>query len=87
MTCFNFTAISLKWKFLAYNLSGLLKRSITSDLRMKKLRIWLCQFNAIRYDFLMKLNFLAYLLYNWWEVLVYIKEISGNSKMVYYSLW
>ena len=45
MTHFNFTAISFKWKFLAYNLSSLLKRSITSDLRMKKLRICLCQLN------------------------------------------
>ena len=38
MIHFNFTAISLNWKFLADHLSGLLKRSITSDLRMKKKR-------------------------------------------------
>ena len=36
MTHFNFTTISFMGKFLAYHLSGLLERSITGDLRMKK---------------------------------------------------
>ena len=35
MAHFNFTAISFEWRFLPYHLSGLLKRSITSDLNEK----------------------------------------------------
>ena len=38
---FLFTDISLKWTSAVYYISSFLKRSITSDLRMKNLRIWI----------------------------------------------
>ena len=61
----NFIAIPFNWRFPVYHLSDLLKRNITNDnWERKKLRIRLCQLNAIRYGFLIKLKFLAS--YSWW---------------------